>query len=728
MTAALCTHCALPLGRSRHDAQVAGAERVFCCYGCCLAFQVAHGESEEADAAWLLIRLGTGAFLSMNIMLFSLLLYSGGFDMAEGDPRPIVHAALFLLAAPTVLLLGWPFLREAWQDGSRGRLGSAALIVLGVAAAFLASVLAMLTGGERVYFDTATMVLVLFTLGRYLEAAGRARAMRSIAPMLAPEREQVTVLAADGGQTRRPVAEIRAGMRVLVRPGERIGVDGVVVEGTSHVGEAILTGESAPVPKHPGMSVLAGSLNHEGPLVIQTQGDGTASRWMSITAAVRDALGRRGHTQQLAERVAGAFVPAVLALAVATVVYWTSRASPDEAMLHGLAVLVVACPCALGLAAPLANAIGIGQLARHGVLARGGDVLENLSLVRAVAFDKTGTLTLGEPRIGGIASTALSADAVLALATALEARSEHPLARGIAMEAQRRGLRPPPALDLRVAPGHGVIGRVAGVRAAVGSASWLAASGFARPADLASRAAPLEAESGSLVYVGQGSRIVGVIALDDPLRPEAVAAVAGVQALGLETLLLSGDRARAAERVGAALSIERVESGMSPEAKQSLVTREGRKWAMVGDGLNDAPTLAAASVGIATLSATDLARESAGLVLPDGGLSLLPWTIRLARAVRRTMIVNLLWAFGYNAVALALAASGHLLPVFAAALMAGSSVVVVLNSLRLEQFPADSRHGVSEAKTPDLPVPAIACSDGDDGVLTLPVRPATTIM
>jgi Cu2+-exporting ATPase len=697
MTVGLCVHCALPLGRSRYDAQVAGDDRQFCCYGCCLAFQVEHGESEEADASWLLIRLGTGAFLSMNIMMFSLLLYSGGF---ESDFAPILNWALFLLATPTVILLGWPFLREAGEGLWRRQLGSAALIVLGVLAAYVYSVVVLLAGGERVYFDTATMVLVLFTLGRYLEAAGRARAMRCIAPMLAPERQWVTVLE-EGVEGRKSVREIAAGMRVLIRPGERIGVDGTVLEGVSHVGEAILTGESGPVAKYPGANVLAGSVNHESPLVIVTHGAGTASRWMAIARSVREGLGRRSRADQLAERVAGIFVPAVLGLSLATVLFWAGEAPLSEALMHGLAVLTVACPCALGLAAPLATSLGIGQLAQRGVLVRGGDVLEDLATLRAVAFDKTGTLTLGEPRVSGIiAADALSNDAVLAFAAALEARSEHPLAKGIRAEAERRGLRLFSACNIRAVPGRGVIGEVRGVRAAVGSAAWMEELGFVMPPTFRMRAAGLEAKSGSLVYVGEGASIVGALAQDDLLRPEARHAVAEIQALGMETLLLSGDRAPSAERVADALNISHVQSGMSPEAKLAFVARHGRRWAMVGDGLNDAPTLAAAGVGIAVGSATDLAREAGGMVLPEGGLALLPWAIRLSWAVRRITITNLLWAFGYNAVALALAASGQLLPIFAAALMAGSSLVVVLNSLRLEAFPADASASPLPHRTP----------------------------
>lgn len=686
MTTRLCSHCLLPLGLSRHDAQVAGDNHQFCCYGCCLAFQVTHGETEEADAAWLLIRLGVGAFLSMNVMMFSLLLYSDTLATSDDDLRSIADWVMFALATPAVAILGAPFLHEAWRDAAERRLGTSALITLGVAAAYFYSVVALVGGAERVYFDTATMVLVFFTLGRYLEAAGRARAMRSIAPMLAPEREIVTVIEG-GAETRRPVREIRAGMKVLVRPGERIGIDGVVIEGTSHVGEAIVTGESRPVAKRPGAEVLAGSINHEGPLLLLTDRDGYASRWIGVARSVREALQARSHMQQLAETVGGAFVPIVLVLALAVAAHWAQSRSAGDAMLAGLAVLVVACPCALGIAAPLATSIGIGLLARRGCLVRGGDVLEALASLRGIAFDKTGTLTLGEPRVFEIVSNDGSDEDLLALAAALEARSEHPLAKGVRLEAEQRGLRLENAANIRAYAGRGITGEVAGVRAAAGSANWLAEQGFALPSDLAQHAGALEAGASSLIFVGHGLQVIGVIALKDPLRPEAPEIVAAIEKLGIETLLLSGDRPSVVARVGCALGIGRVESGMSPEAKQAFITGEGgKKWAMVGDGLNDAPVLAAASVGIAVGSATDLAREAAGFVLPPGGIAPLPYAIRLSRAVRRTVIANLFWAFGYNAVAMTLAATGHLRPVFAAALMAGSSLIVVLNSLRLEGF------------------------------------------
>jgi Cu2+-exporting ATPase len=726
-TPALCSHCLLPIRGPGHERQVQGEDHGFCCYGCCLAFQVARGEGEESEAAWLLIRLGTGAFLSMNIMLFSLLLYSGTFESSDGDVRPVVHLLLWVLATPCMLILGGPLFQETWYAAVQRRLTSATLISLGAGTAYAYSTLAVVTGASEVYFDTATMLLVLYTIGRYLEAAGRARAMRSLAPMLAIDRELVTVL--DGGaEARRPVREVTAGTLVLVRPGERLGVDGIVVEGFSHVDEAVITGESQLVAKTPGAEALAGSINHEGALVIRSTGAGTATRWAGIARSVREALAQPSHAQRLADRIAGALVPAVLVLAGLTVLIWAQWAPLEQALLTGLAVLVVACPCGLGLAGALATSLGIGRLARRRCLVRGGQILEALAGVRVVAFDKTGTLTVGATCVTAIETDGTPADEVLRLAAGLERSSEHPLAHAIVAAAAARGLRPALTAQARAVPGCGIQGRVEGRRVAAGSGAWLAELGWPVPVDLARSAGGLEAPGAGLIHIGWAGRVRGVLALGEALRPEAPAAVAALRRLGLQTVLLTGDRAAAAARIAAGLGLDGCEADLSPEGKRAAL----RRWrerrggvAMVGDGLNDGPVLAAADVGIAVGSATDLARETAGIVLPEGGLLLLPWVIGLSWAVRRTILTNLLWAFGYNSIGLALAVSGHLQPVMAAVLMAGSSLLVVLNSLRLERFAAPSDHPrpedapaaeprvLDQAARPRAPAPRPATSPSD---------------
>lgn len=693
----LCRHCLLTIGPRAMQRTVNGENCAFCCYGCCIAFQVKSGKSEEWEAAWLLIRLGVGGFLSMNIMLFSLLLYAGAFTGVDARLLPWVHLLLWIFATPALVILGGPFLRETWLDGVQGRLRSSALIVVGVGAAYIYSAFAVIERGTHVYFDTATMVLMLFTVGRYLEAAGRARAARDLEPLLAAESECATVVNG-GAETRRPVREVHARMLVRVRPGERIPVDGVVTEGESHTDEAVITGESRQVAKSVGSPVIAGSINLDGPLLIQSSGAGTATRWAQICRSVRDALVKRSPTQRIADRVVGASVPFVLALGGLTMLYWAQWLPLERALLFGLAVLVVACPCAVGLAAPLATSLGIGRLARCGCLVRDPGALEALARTRLLAFDKTGTLTSGRARVVGIESDGAGTGEVLARAAGLERYSEHGLARAITTAAAARGLEPVVTGDVRILPGRGIRGNADGKAVVAGNSALISELGWSLAPALGEHGRSLEADGYSVIYVGWGEQVRAALALDDSVLPEARSTVEALRSRGLHVLLLSGDLAHATQRVAVAAGIQDAQSGLSPEAKRAALRQLRQRYnvvAMVGDGLNDGPVLADADIGIAVGSATDLARETAALVLPRDGLWMLPWVVDVARAVRMTILTNLLWAFGYNLIALTLAALGLLQPVLAAAVMAGSSVLVVLNSLRLERMPKPVRTPLS---------------------------------
>jgi Cu2+-exporting ATPase len=666
-----------------------GESRTFCCYGCSIAYQVKNGSSEEWNATWLLVRLGVGGFLSMNIMLFSLLLYADAFAGAEADRLPAIQLLLWILATPTLAILGGPFMREAWAHAVRGRLESSALIVLGVGAAYTYSAYAVVECNTHIYFDTATMVLMLFTLGRYLEAAGRARAVRNLEPLLAAEGAWATVIEGET-QARRPVREVTAGMRVRVLPGERIPIDGVIIAGASHVDEAVITGESRQIAKGEDSAVIAGSIALDGPLLIQSSGAGNATRWAQICRSVGDALSRQSPTQRVADRVVGVFVPIVLCIGGATVLYWARQAPFDQALLLGLAVLVVACPCAVGLAAPLATSVGIGRLARSGCLVRDPASLEILARTRFLAFDKTGTLTSGRPHLAGIALDGVGTERVLAFAAGLERHSEHGFARSITEATAARGVPPLAVQDVRVVPGRGVVGGVDGQAVAAGSKALMGALGWPISRVLADRARLLEECGHSMVYVGWGDRVRAALALDDTPLPEARSTIERLHRLGLHITLLTGDLAQAAQRIADDVGIDEIEAGLSPEAKLAALDRRRRSgdfMAMVGDGLNDGPVLADADVGIAVGSATDLARETANIVLPAGGIWMLPWVVGVARAVRITVLTNLMWAFGYNLIALTLAASGLLQPIFAAAIMAGSSLLVVANSMRLQRLP-----------------------------------------
>ena len=683
-----CSHCLLPVGIRAMQRTVNGESHAFCCYGCCIAFQVKNGSSEEWEAAWLLIRLGVGGFLSMNIMLFSLLLYSGAFTGVDARLLPWIHLLLWVFATPALVILGGPFFVESWRDAVDGRVTSSALIVLGVGAAYLYSAFAVIERSPHVYFDTATMVLMLFTVGRYLEAAGRARAARNLEPLLAAESECATVVEGNA-ETRRPVREVAVGTLVRVRPGERIPLDGRVMEGESHADEAVITGESRLVPKGVGSPVIAGSINLDGPLLIRSSSTGTDTRWAQICRSVRNALTRRSPTQRLADRVVGIFVPLVLSLGALTALYWMQWQPFDQALLVGLAVLVIACPCAVGLAAPLATSLGIGRLAQRGCLVREPGALEELARMRLLAFDKTGTLTSGKAHVVRIETDEVEADEVLSRAAGLERYSEHGFGRAIATAAAARGLDPMVAGDVRILPGRGIRGTTDGQAVVAGNRVLMTELGLAVAPALGEHGRLLEAEGYSVIYVGWGEHVRAALALDDVPLPETRSTVEALRNRGLHVVLLSGDLAHATQRLAIGAGIEQAQSSLSPEAKRVALRRLRREYdvvAMVGDGLNDGPVLAEADIGIAVGSATDLARETAAVVLPRGGLWMLPWVIDVSRAVRMTILTNLLWAFGYNMIALTLAVLGLLQPVLAAAVMAGSSILVVVNSLRLERM------------------------------------------
>jgi Cu2+-exporting ATPase len=580
-----------------------------------------------------------------------------------------------------LIVLGGPFLRGAWESALSGRLSADTLVSLGALAAYLYSGWQVLQGSDLVYFDTVTMVLILFTLGRYLEAQGRAQALRSLAPMLAAERAQVRVLT-PSGESVRTVDEVRPGDLLRIEPGERVAVDAEVLSGASECDESILTGQPEPRPKSPGDQVHAGSLNGSGRLLVRAISSGEETRWIRISRLVREALAQKSLLGEVLDRVAAGFLPLVLLMALATLWFWAGRRGLDQALLAALSVLVVACPCALGLAAPLATSLGIGRAAGRGVLIRGAGVLERLGRLRAVAFDKTGTLTLGALRAAELGVYEADELEVLRIGQALSTGSSHPVARAVVARASELGIPVASAEQVRVRPGAGVTGRVGLVEAGIGSRAHMDSLGWSLPSDLDATVAQ---DGRTRVYVGWGGEARGWLALADTPRPEAAQVIAALHSRGLDLLLLSGDSEAPVARLAQGLGIPRWHAGLSPEAKAAFIRdweRERGPIAMVGDGLNDGPVLAVACVGIAVGGGTDLAKESADLVLPDEGLAVLPWVLDLAQAVRRSIRANLAWAFGYNAIALALAASGLLQPVLAAALMAGSSLMIVARTLR----------------------------------------------
>ena len=592
----------------------------------------------------------------------------------------------FALALPVQAVLGARFYAAGWRALRDGAGNMDLLVALGTSAAFGLSLFELLQGREHtLYFESAAVVITLVLLGKWLEARakrGTGAAIRALAK-LQPE---VAHVLRDGAEQELPIAALRVGDLVRVRPGDRLPVDGVVTEGHSAMDESLITGESLPVPKAEGDVVTGGAVNGEGLLTVRCTALGAESRLARIARLVEQAQGAKPPIQRLVDRVAAVFVPVVVGIAVVTLLGWGLAGSDSgdwaAALLHAVAVLVIACPCALGLATPAALMAGMGAAARQGILIKDAEALELARGLQVIAFDKTGTLTQGRPRL-------VAHSAPLELAAALQAGSEHPLARAVRDAAP--GVAP--ALGLSALPGRGVRGEVGGDVLALGSARWLAELGLALPDDTGADAQKAQGHSLSwLARLGRDAddspEVLGWLAFGDEIKPGAAAAVARLHELGLRTVLISGDHRAAAESVARRLGIDEVHAEVLPEDKARLVTelkRQGRVG-MVGDGLNDAPALAAADVGLAMSTGTEVAMAAAGITLMRGDPRLVADAIAISRRTVAKIRQNLFWAFAYNVIGIPLAALGLLSPVLAGAAMALSSVSVVCNALLLMRW------------------------------------------
>lgn len=678
-----CAHCRLGIGAWPHNNDAA-ADKQFCCYGCFVAWQAGNGGGEHSESAAFLIRLGIGGFLGMNVMLFSLLLYSGTLGGVDEQVRHNVHLLLWVLATPVVLILGGPFYREFIALLIKKRAGPATLIAVGTLAAYGYSVVETLQRGERVYFDTCVMVLVLFTLGRYIEATGRARAARSLRAMTDVEKQTVIQVTTDVEQEL-PLADVITGMQLRVLPGAVLPVDGIVVTGTSQVEESVLTGEPGWIDKSPASEVMAGSTNGEAELIIQAGCNGLESKWITLCRQVRHALSKPTYALVVADKVAAIFVPVVLILAL--IAAWLNHPDGEaDALMAGLAVLVVACPCALGLAVPLATSSAIAILMEQGILIRNGDSLESLASVGTMAFDKTGTLTDANIRCSEIHSIdpALAQEDVLCMAGALAVTSRHPLSLAVIKEIQERCLHVESAVDVCNETGNGITGQVHNTTVHLGHARWFAKLGIPIVHSIEDAAEDAARHGKMVTFVSIDSVCRSMIVFNVAVHPLAQPIIAGLHKSDIDVKVLTGDGALQTEKLCRTIGVSDWAAQLSPADKEShvvqLVKRRGPA-VMVGDGVNDTLAMLAADVGIAVGGANDIASETADVVLPAAGITRILPLLKIARDTQAAVVTNLLWAFGYNAIAIVLAMMGWLEPVFAAALMAGSSLVVVANTL-----------------------------------------------
>jgi len=644
------------------------------------------GDALRREASDLLLRFGTAAFLSMQVMLFTAGLYAGYFQGIDAGYAQLFRWLCFLLSTPVVFYSGAPFLFGALRGARHGAFGMDALVVLGAFSAYGYSTASLVLGGD-VYFDTATMILTLILLGRYIEAGAKARAAEGISRLvrLAPVTARKAV--PGGGTADVPVASLAAGDLVEVVPGERMPVDGTVIEGASEADEALLSGESAPVPKTAGDAVVAGALNGTGRLLVRVARTGADTVLSRIVQAVEEAQARKAPIQRLADRVVSVFVPSIVLVAAGTILFRLHGGIPPHAaLMAGISVLVIACPCALGLATPLAVLVGTTSAQARGILVRGGDVLEQASRVRCVLFDKTGTLTLGRPRLTDVEGIGIGREDALRLAASLEASSEHAIGRAIAEACP--AARRLPVRGFRAHPGEGIEGEIGGVRYLLGRPELLGRFGVAVDGETSRAYAAHSAARRTAVLLSDGSRPLAILATEDALRPEAAEAVSLLRASGIAVGMVTGDDPGVAARVAGEAGIADVRARVTPEGKRVEVRRARERSGsvlVVGDGVNDAPALAEADVGVAMGRGTGLAIHSAGATLMTEDLLRIPAFLALSRATMRVIRQNLFWAFSYNLAAIPLAVAGKLHPIAAAAFMAGSSLVVVGNSLRLRR-------------------------------------------
>ncbi|HET7487778.1 MAG TPA: heavy metal translocating P-type ATPase [Acidimicrobiales bacterium] len=649
----------------------------------------------EAQAMWLR-RLVVAWPLSLAVLVLSM-----GF-MDDTWARWLALA----LATPVQFWCGWPFLHAA---GVRARAWSAnmdTLVAIGTLAAYFYSVWqvavvgrtgtttmadGMVTGGTAAhhYFDSAALIISFVLLGRYFEARAKGRASSAIKALLELGAKEAR-LVVDGAERMVPAGQVRVGDVVRVRPGEKVPVDGEVVDGRSAVDESMLTGESVPVDKRPGDQVAGATINTDGVLTLRATAVGTDTALAHIVRLVDEAQGTKAPVQRLADEVAAVFVPVILVLATATLAYWWAAGHPSTGLVAAVSVLIIACPCALGLATPTAIMVGTGRGAAMGILIKGGEVLERSKKIDTVVFDKTGTLTRGHMALTDVVAAGGGDEhGVLARAAAAEAGSEHPVGRAVVDGAASRLPSVPAATDFAAVAGHGVRASVGGTPVHVGRRLLMDEAGLAIPAELEEAVARLEDEGRTAVYAGWDGRARGVLAVADTVKDDARAAVAELVAMGVQVVMITGDNRRTAASIAAQLGIERVLAEVLPADKVEEVRRlqaEGRVVAMVGDGINDAPALVQADLGIAIGTGTDVAIESSDITLLSPDLAGVATAIRLSRRTFRTILQNLGWAFGYNVAAVPLAMAGALNPVVASAAMAFSSVSVVSNSLRLRRF------------------------------------------
>lgn len=699
----VCAHCGLPVTGSKTSRATARAEHrpaepEYCCFGCRLAADLGHEAAAEGDLGRTCLRLGLAIFLSLNVMIFTMWLWaqdvydqSAHTDAAASVLWNVCRYACLVFSLPVLWMLGRPVAEGAWQSLRRGLPTTDLLLLAGTVAAYAYSILSTVRGEGPVYFEVGCAVLVLVTLGRWLEARGKqqaAAALESLEKLLPTEVRRCT---AEGPQLV-PLDKVVVGDRLQIHAGERIPTDSRIVRGLASIDCRVLTGESVPVVREVGDDLLGGTLNLDGELTIEVTAPPHGGTWQRLLDCMREARLTKGRYQRAADQMARWFMPGVAVTAVAAFSYHATTVDFDHGLLAGLAVVLVACPCALGLATPLAVWAALGSAIRAQVLFRHGEALERLAFVRSAAFDKTGTLTDGLPTVERVHLVGdVQPQEVIGRALAVASAADHDLSRALALYCRRRHIGVVPQCEVRTQPGRGLVAAFPELASPVylGSARLMRENGFEFSEQVAALIAELTATGVPLACLGWNDRVQAVVEFTEQLRADVEPALAACRNLGLAITVLTGDHAGRGACISRQLNVP-VRAELLPGDKVNAVAELRRNFGsplMVGDGLNDGPALTAADVGIALGCGADVARQSADVCLLSNDLARVPWAVGLARQTVRIVRQNLFWSFFYNTVGIALAATGRLNPIWASVAMVVGGLSVVGNSLRLSHYP-----------------------------------------
>ena len=680
-----CYQCGLPLPNKPISHEVSGKEVSFCCYGCLLTNGITGEKGEEGQALWILLRLGISAFFAMNIMILSFTDYIYPF---EGNTATVINYIEMVLAIPVMLLLGLPILKSSLRWISSLTLNMDVLIVIGTFSAFILSVYSTLKGENMVYFDTASMILVLVTLGRLLEANAKAQASNAIKGLLELSPKEAIIIR-NGKDERVSIESLREEDIIRVIPGETFPVDGEVIEGQSSVDESMLTGESKPVFKEKGSKVFSGSTNLDGMLIFRVTNVGEEMFFSRFVALLEEARKVRAPMERLADRISSIFIPLAIITSALTFLFWFHESGIDSAIMNSLSVLLISCPCALGIATPMAIWVAIGRLAKQGVVVRTGETVEKLSHIKGIFFDKTGTITKGSLNVSSIfidPDSGLRESEVIPIIASVESSSEHPLGKSFVRFASENGCSIPPVSDFKAYPGLGAQGKVNGRTLYTGSEKFMIKMGLMLNTAILDQKKRPESQGKSIVFFGWDKEMKGLIRFSEELREGVIDAMSDLKDQEIDVIMITGDNQDASEAITSSIGVK-TKSDLLPEDKiREIESYKKGLCAMVGDGINDAPALMAADIGIAIGCSTDITRESADMSLLGNDLKKIPWSLRLAKKTIKKIRENLTWAFCYNVVGIGLAVTGILKPLVAALIMIISSLFVLGNSLRIQKM------------------------------------------